>query len=322
MPIASRLYAALSMKTPPFPGRLQIETTNRCNAACAMCPILTMERPKGTMDFALFDRICQELAGMPPLRRIILHIMGEPMLNPDLTAMIRHLKKVAPHQPVDFSTNGSLLDAASAREVIESGVEAVNFSIDALNPETHAKIRKGLNFQKVMANLESFIELMAASGKTKPRILIQLIKMDLNRDEWQAFAELWQAKAAEHEFLTVYIKELWSWGGYLESGQAEKERAEGSLALPCGYPFDQLDVYWDGRVGFCCLDEDIDLQVGDVNSQSLAGIWQSAELERIRAKFKRFDFSGLRCATCGERLRYRKWSQVGGRAKKALGLGS
>lgn len=318
MPIASRLYAAWTLKPTPLPRRLQIETTNRCNAACDMCPILHMRRPKGRMDPALFEKIARELADWPPLRRVILHIMGEPLLNPDFIDLVKILRQTAPHQPVEFSTNGSLLDRSVAEELIGLDLEAINFSLDALNPETHAKIRKGLDFNKIIANLEGFIAAMDASGKTKPEVKVQLIKMDLNRNEWDRFAGHWQEMADQHPFLTVYVKEQWSWGGYLESGQAEFERLKGRLALPCGYPFDQLDVYWDGRVGFCCLDEDADLAVGDVNRQTLAEIWASPEMERMRQKFKKFDFSGLRCAACGERYRYRSWDQVGGRPRRAV----
>ncbi len=318
MTIASRMYAAWALKTPDFPRRLQIETTNRCNASCSMCPILHMDRPKGEMDPALFEKIALELKDRPPLRRLILHVMGEPLLNPDFIPLIRRLKKLAPHQPVEFSTNGSLLGRDEAAALIEAGVEAINFSLDACSPETHAKIRRGLNFEKVMANLNRFVAQVAASGKGRPRVLVQLIKMDVNQDEWEEFAARWRAKAEEHPFLTVYLKEQWSWGGYLDSGQAEMERRKGLFALPCGYPFDQLDVYWDGRVGFCCLDENADLAVGDLNLQSLAEIWNSPEITRIRRKFKRFDFTGLRCAACGERLRYRSLREIGGRPRRAL----
>lgn len=318
MDLLSRAYATWSLKTPPFARRLQIETTNRCNASCVMCPSQAMSRPVGEMDFALLDKIAQELAGQPPLRRVILHVMGEPLLNLEFISMIKHLKRIAPDQPLEFSTNGSLLSQEAAQGIIEAGVEAVNFSLDAASAETYAQIRRGLNFAKVQANLTRFIEAVAASGQNKPRVVVQLIKMDINRAEWDSFAEEWQARAGERPFIKLYLKEQWSWGGYLDSGQAAKERAEGGLALPCDYPFDQLDVYWDGRVGFCCLDEDAELEVGHLRTESLAQIWRSPRLEDYRRRFKRQDFSGLRCAGCGERLRYRAWSELGQRPRRFL----
>jgi len=316
MNVLSRLYASWNLKAPDFPRRLQIETTNRCNAACAMCPILKMTRPKGDMSPELWSRLVAELKERPGLRRVILHVMGEPLLHPGFIDLVRQLRQEAPHQPVEFSTNGSLLDEAKARALLELDLVQINFSLDACTPETHARIRRGLNFEKVMANLEGLIRLMAESGKTRPRLLVQLIKMDINRGEWEAFARRWQDLAAAHGFLEIYLKEQWSWGGYLDSGQARVEQEKGFLALPCGFPFDQLDVYWDGRVGFCCLDEDADLTVGDLNRQSLAEIWSSEEMERVRRRFKRLDFAGLRCAGCGERLRYRSLAEMGDRPRR------
>ena len=318
MNLLSKLYASWNLRTPDFPRRLQIETTNRCNASCSMCPILKMKRPKGDMSFELWAKLTAELKDRPALRRVMLHVMGEPLLHPRFAEMFRYLREEAPHQPVEFSTNGSVLTSEKAEELVEIGFEQINFSLDACSPETHAKIRKGLYFQKVMANLEGLIEIVARAGKNKPRVLIQMIKMDVNRDEWREFEERWQGLAERHSFFELYVKEQWSWGGYLDSGQAEMEREKGFLALPCSFPFDQLDVYCDGRVGFCCLDEDAHLAVGDLNKQSLAEIWNSERMAEIRRKFKRMDFSGLRCAECGERLRYRSLAEVGARPRRWL----
>jgi MoaA/NifB/PqqE/SkfB family radical SAM enzyme len=324
MKTLSRLYNAWSLKAPEFPRRLQIETTNRCNSACAMCPILTMTRPKGEMSPALWARLVAELKARPALRRVMLHVMGEPLLHPRFVEMVEELRAQAPHQPVEFSTNGSLLTPPAAERLVLSGVRQINFSLDACTPETHARVRKGLNFDKVTANLAGLIETVARLGQTRPKVLVQLIKMDVNKDEWAAFARRWEEVAAKHPFVRVYLKEQWSWGGYLDSGQAQAEAAQGGLAMPCSFPFDQLDVYWDGTVGFCCLDEDAHLAVGDLNRESLADIWASPRLEEMRRKFKRLDFTGLRCAGCGERLRRRPWSELGERPRavlRRLGLG-
>ena len=318
MNLLSRLYASWNLKAPDFPRRLQIETTNRCNAACAMCPILRMTRPKGDMAPELWSKLVAELKERPALRRVILHVMGEPLLHPTFIEYLRELRREAPHQPVEFSTNGSLIDEAPARALLELDLVQINFSLDACSPETHAQIRRGLNFEKIMANLEGLIRLMAEQGRTRPRLLVQLIKMDLNRGEWEAFTKRWQELAAAHEFLELYVKEQWSWGGYIDSGQAKKEQEKGILALPCSFPFDQLDVYWDGRVGFCCLDEEAELEVGDLNRQSLAEIWASAQIKRMRKKFRRLDFEGLRCSGCGERLRFRSLAEIGGRPRRII----
>ena len=318
MNLLSRLYASWNLKAPDFPRRLQIETTNRCNAACAMCPILQMKRAKGDMTWELWAKLVAELKSRPALRRVMLHIMGEPLLHPRFVEMFRYLREQAPHQPVEFSTNGSVLTSDKARELVEVGFEQINFSLDACSPETHAKIRKGLNFDKVMANLEGLIQIVAESGKNRPRILVQMIKMDVNREEWPLFEKRWTGLAEKYPFFELYIKEQWSWGGYIDSGQAQMEQEKGILALPCSFPFDQLDVYYDGSVGFCCLDEDADLAVGDLNEQTLEEIWNSPRMGEIRRKFTKMDFSGLRCDQCGERLRYRSLAEIGERPRRLL----
>ena len=45
-----------------FPAWLIVESTNRCNANCVICPHGEMTRPAGTMAMALFRKITDEAA--------------------------------------------------------------------------------------------------------------------------------------------------------------------------------------------------------------------------------------------------------------------
>src|SRR5437868_2335553 len=74
----------------PLPRSLYIEPTNRCNSLCTTCPrtFFPMEAP-AQMSFERFKAIVDQF---PVLERVVLHGLGEPMLNQELAAMIRYLK--------------------------------------------------------------------------------------------------------------------------------------------------------------------------------------------------------------------------------------
>src|SRR5687767_13867940 len=74
----------------PLPRSLYIEPTNRCNSLCTTCPrtFFPMESP-ADMSFERFKEIVDQV---PVLERVVLHGLGEPMLNRDLVRMIEYLK--------------------------------------------------------------------------------------------------------------------------------------------------------------------------------------------------------------------------------------
>lgn len=57
------------------PPSLQIEPTNICNARCICCHTWTSPRPKGYMDYLLFEKIIDDAAQIGVRRiRLFLHI--------------------------------------------------------------------------------------------------------------------------------------------------------------------------------------------------------------------------------------------------------
>ena len=76
-------------KRPPIvselPRTLYLETTNRCNSKCQTCvrTFLTREPPKD-LTLAELQRIVDQF---PVLERVVLHGVGEPLLNRELFAI-------------------------------------------------------------------------------------------------------------------------------------------------------------------------------------------------------------------------------------------
>jgi organic radical activating enzyme len=98
-----------STLAPTLPRHLYIEVTNHCNSLCISCPLtydhfLPIE-PKQHLSWENFRRIVDPL---PTLERVVLHGIGEPLLNRDLPRFISHLKERGAY--VLFNSNGVLLD--------------------------------------------------------------------------------------------------------------------------------------------------------------------------------------------------------------------
>ena len=89
------------------------------------------------------------------------------MLHPKLIDMISYAKKVGCN--VGIITNGSLLDKAKRKALLETNIDAVDISVDAFSKEVYEKIRQGLDFKKLIENVSTFV---ALRNKLKKKTLI------------------------------------------------------------------------------------------------------------------------------------------------------
>ena len=80
------------MMSDPLIKYIFIELTNHCNYSCTFCPDGIMTRKRQFMDADLVYRLLDEIAdkGLTD-EPIQLHLMGEPLLHPDLFLSLIHI---------------------------------------------------------------------------------------------------------------------------------------------------------------------------------------------------------------------------------------
>jgi MoaA/NifB/PqqE/SkfB family radical SAM enzyme len=137
-----------------LPGELYIEVTNRCNSRCRTC-VRTFETLEPARDLAL-DEFCTLVDQVPELQRVVLHGVGEPLLNRDLPAMIDYLKHRHDQPHVLFNSNAILLTPSNQQALIEAGLDEFRISTDAAHPELYALIRGVDAFEVMVDNVGSF----------------------------------------------------------------------------------------------------------------------------------------------------------------------
>ena len=84
-------------------NKVYLEITNRCNLRCSFCP--GTRRPPRTMSPAEFRLLAEKLR--PATRYLYLHLMGEPLLPPELPALLAIAGEL--DFLVNITTNGTLL---------------------------------------------------------------------------------------------------------------------------------------------------------------------------------------------------------------------
>lgn len=171
---------------PPLPRSLYLETTSRCNSLCKTC-ILTFggREPQKDLGWMEFRRVVDRF---PALDRVLLHGIGEPLLNGELPAMIAHLK--ARGAAVVFNSNVITLGRRRADALIDAGLDELRVSLDATTPETYARVRGVDAFAKVVSNLEAFATLRCERRTPTPRVSLWFTALRDNIEEISALVPL------------------------------------------------------------------------------------------------------------------------------------
>jgi len=189
---------------PELPRSLYLETTNRCDSKCQTC-IRTFQRLEPPKDLTL-----AELKGIvdqfPVLDRVVLHGIGEPLLNRELVPMIAYLKARGAH--VLFNSDAITLTPARARALIESGLDEYRVSMDAATPETYRKIRGVDRFERVIGHVRALVDLERELGRPTPRVSLWFTAMQANLAELPGFVRL----AASLGVGEVYVQRLVFYG--------------------------------------------------------------------------------------------------------------
>ena len=183
-----------------LPKNLYLETTNRCNLKCRGCILYGGKRePERDISLKDFYLITDQLAD---LEQVTLHGVGEPLLNQDISAMVRHLKKRNVYTL--FNSNGILLDHKRQHDLIRAGLDELRISLDAASAEGYKKIRNSHDFDRIVQNLRSLKNLQKAQSLIKPKLSLWFLGTKDNISEISEFVKL----AADIKIREVYLQRL------------------------------------------------------------------------------------------------------------------
>ncbi len=167
----------------PWPLKLFVETTTRCNLNCIMCVKQTWDRK--TMEGDMADETFAALEpAFPYLEALVLNGVGEPLIDRRMDDFIRRAKKLMPEGSwVGFQSNGMLLDEKRAVSLVEAGLDRICLSADALNPDTFRSIRRGGEEQGVERAFAALQAAKALCGKPELQVGLEFVLMRDNTRE-------------------------------------------------------------------------------------------------------------------------------------------
>lgn len=277
-------------KVSEFPLQLDIEATGRCNLMCTHCVRHSRRTDVGDMDMNLFKRIIDEGAKYG-LFAMIPHWLGESFLHPGLIEMIRYAKKKGVLD-VRVNTNCTLLDEGMALRILDSGLDSIVCSIDAVVEETYNRIKFGSDFSLVNNNIERLIELRNERGLKKPKIIVQMIDMKKTHEELTSFVDYWRVRADRVRVATYQSPDG-------RPHDRNRVRNTPDSIFPCPHLWQRLVVAWDGTVYSCIGNNACRDPIGNVKETSLYDIWHGNKLNRLRKRHINYDADNIEmCLHC------------------------
>ncbi len=265
----SFIGSAFNLALSRFPNTVRIETTNACNAKCVICPHRNMQRPARYMDDALYNRIIDECSKYN-CGNVHLHNFGEPLLDKRLSERIRYAKQKGLKRVIIFS-NGSVLTADKAHELIDAGLDEIKISFDGTTKAEFEQIRFGLKFDTIVANIKELVKIRDLK-KSPLKIKVACCSTSDKNETIRTLENC----VDDFSFGKVH-----NW-----TDSEINHAAKSTIRKPCSRVWRTFTVLSNGNAALCCLDYEGTVILGDVNKASVFEIWNNKSYRKIRLLHK------------------------------------
>ena len=276
-----------------------LEITNVCNLRCEFCP--GTRRKQGFLSPEGFEVLAAKLR--PHVDYIYLHLMGEPLLHPQLAQLLEIAENLG--FKVIITTNGTLLPRQAELLAQSCAVHKISVSLHSFEGnESH-----NTDLSLYLENTIAAVQKLSAAGK------ICALRL------WNLDGETTRGANADNDDILAKLEQTFpkpwkdnprgaSLGGkvYLEWGEKfdwpDLSAEEGTGGVFCYGLRDQIGVLWDGTVVPCCLDHEGDIPLGNLYEQSLEEILNSPRAKALYDGFSCRKAVEELCRKCGYARRF------------------
>jgi radical SAM protein with 4Fe4S-binding SPASM domain len=301
------VYNALeAIRNKEHPIVYNIETTNRCNMRCEMCPRTTrMTRKMEDIDCDTFMCIVDQLQPHTPelwqkwktyceqkygiaeddepsenhfflyvISKVIqLHGYGDPLLDQHMHEYVKILHDRGFYSY--FSCNPANINLNLTYKMLDAGLDYIKYSIESVNDEEHKKIRgEASNFSESYKKIQ---QVLAYKQEHKLNTTIVITMLNLNRayqkDEFNKLLEAFSG-------LDVYV--------YLKSEDCQWYRQDYHQTHSihwseiCKHPWMTMTIKSNGEAAMCMEDYNNEIVFGNVKNEFLRDIWNGMRYKDFR----------------------------------------
>ncbi|MDD3875780.1 MAG: radical SAM protein [Bacteroidales bacterium] len=205
--VKARMFDHLPQTNQNFPSMMEFDMDNTCNLECVMCnadnssSIRSRSPLYGPYKNPYDTKILSQLEEFIPHLSQASFAGGEPFLVQQYYDIWEKMMALNPDIKINIITNGTILND-KIKNIIQKGFFDFSISIDSINKETYAKIRKNASLEKVLEHLNYF-DTYCKQKNTK--LYIWVCPLRLNRFEIHDVFNYFNEKGIEVFLHTVWV---------------------------------------------------------------------------------------------------------------------
>ena len=284
-----------------YPNTILLELVNRCDLECKMCyQGFRNDAKKSVLDEKILDKIFLDFKKNK--LNSLMFSASEPLLYKKIGSVFKRAKE-ADIMDIFLFSNGTLLNEANSRMILESSLTRLFISIDAATEDTYNKVRVPVSkrlldqkrLEKLENNIKNFIHLRDnVYKKSLPLVRTSFVALEKNKHEIDLFIEKWKNIVDSVEIQKKVIPH----SAFEEAEKANfKNESKISKNYDCKEPWGQMTIWSDGTVSPCCATFGRNIPIGNVEKNSISELWSSKNISSIRDSFKENSPNSV-CKTC------------------------
>lgn len=250
-----------------FPIYMVIEPSSFCNLRFIMCfqNDDNLRKQGGSMDVDLWKKVIDE-ASRNGCGALTIAGRGEPLIHKDIIEMLDYLKDN--FFEVKLNTNGLLMNDDIIRSILRNNI-CVVFSAEGSNETEYSSIRKGGDFNILVANIKRFhqlreIEFPNSTSRTR------ICGVAFDSIDSSKYYEFWK-ELVDEVAITQYEERKDTYNN--------QRTEQGSR---CARLWQRVYIWWDGAVSPCDVDYLKKLTMGNAKDDSIKNIWCGESFMKIR----------------------------------------
>ncbi len=258
--------------------KIYIEITNKCNLNCPFC--VPHKRAFRDMSISEFTSILEQIKSYTDY--IYLHVKGEPLLHPKFIDFCKLAQEKGFN--VNITTNGTLL---SKNLEATKYIRQLNISLHATNDLQIIKTAKQIN--------DCYVNFRVWNGS---KDTIKLLEKEFDIDITKKLAE--KTSNAEINFTLrdnffISFQDEWEWPDINSNNTSNGY---------CHALKDHIAILVDGTVVPCCLDNNGDINLGNIFEENFEDILNSNRVKKMQEGFKNRSCTEELCKKCTYKLRF------------------
>lgn len=292
---------------PALPQSLNIELNNTCNQRCIFCP---EHGPYSKRDMK--PSVIKKEAAMTIMKKAYeagigtkelgVYINGEVFLYRDLSEVIKYAKDIGfPY--VFITTNGALANPDAMKRVVDSGLDSIRFSVNAVDPEVYEYLHGRNDYAEVEKNI-MFLDDYRKRNGIDIALSLSCVVTKKTKDQIKKIREKYEGIVDEILFIPVMNLKLLSpeLSAELELEDSIYEDGNSKQKI-CPIVFNSMYIEATGNVALCCnpCGENVVIDRIDMESMddlNFERIWNSPVIQKYRKAFIDGDLSGVVCKEC------------------------